>query len=337
MQISEDNAAPMSASSFESICYPIRTELEEIEKTLHTLVYSPVEMVTQVASHIVHSGGKRLRPILCILTSRLFDCQLQKAIQLACVFEFIHTATLLHDDVIDHASLRRGRVSSNSLWGDKASVLVGDYLYCKASSIIATVGDLEVLGIVAQVTAETTEGEVLEIVKSNNTALSEESYLEIIKYKTACLIAAAAQVGALSGRASKEDQERVRQFGYCLGMAFQLADDALDYISSDEEIGKEVGTDLKEGKLTLPLIYTLRSCNSAQRSRIQHVLENPKALQDELKEILAIINEYRGIQYTLDKAREFIQQAKDLLSVYPDSPFKQSLLLLADYMIQRKK
>lgn len=321
----------------ESICQSIRKDLEKVEQTLHAMVYSPVEMVTQVASHIVHSGGKRLRPILCILASRLFGYQGDRAIKLGCALEFVHTATLLHDDVIDNATLRRGKISSNSLWGNKASVLVGDYLYCKASSLISEDGDLKVLDVITRATAETTEGEVLEIVKSNDSALTEEAYFEIIQYKTARLIAAAAHVGALLGRASEADQERLRNYGVHIGMAFQLADDALDYVSSNEEFGKGVGTDLKEGKLTLPLIHAFRSATAEERNLIRRALQNPVAHQEDLGEVLTIIDRYQGIGYTLQKALDFVKKAKGDLSPCPEGPAKTALFQLAEYVVERRK
>ncbi len=314
----------MPPISMESVCLPIRKDLEKIEQTLHALVYSPVEMVTQVASHIVHSGGKRLRPVLCLLAAKLFGEVNGRAIQLSCAFEFIHTATLLHDDVIDNATLRRNKASSNSL-------------YCKATSIIAEDGDFHVLGIIARVTAATTEGEVLEIIKSNDPDLTEEAHLEIIHYKTACLISAATEVGALVGGASPADQARLKEFGNCLGMAFQLADDALDYVSSNEEIGKGVGTDLKEGKLTLPIIHALRSGTPEDRTIIRRALQNNSHVPEDLKTVLVVIDRYQGIQYTLNKAAQYVDRAKNVLAQYPDSPAKAALLQLADYVVERKK
>lgn len=327
----------MPQVSIEDICQPIRKDLEKVEEFLHSKLYSPVEMVTQVASHIVHSGGKRLRPVLCILASRLFGYQGDRAVKLACALEFIHTATLLHDDVIDNASLRRGKTSSNALWGNTASVLVGDYLYCKATLIISDDGDFKVLDTITRATAETTEGEVLEIVKSNDLALSEESYLQIIHFKTARLIAASTHVGALLSRASDADQERLRNYGYHIGMAFQLADDSLDYVSSNEEMGKLIGTDLKEGKMTLPLIYAMKRCLPAERERIQKALENTFAHQEDLTDIISLIDKYQGISYTRQKAIEYIQKAKGDLAPYPEGPIKTSLLQLADYVIERRK
>ena len=294
-------------------------------------------MVTQVASHIVHSGGKRLRPILCILASRLFGYQGDRAVKLACALEFIHTATLLHDDVIDNASLRRGKASSNALWGNTASVLVGDYLYCKATLIISDDGDFKVLDVITRATAETTEGEVLEIVKSNDFALSEETYLQIIHFKTARLIAASTHVGALLGRASEADQERLKNYGYHIGMAFQLADDSLDYVSSNEEMGKLIGTDLKEGKMTLPLIHAMKKCSPSERERIQKALQNTLAHQEDLPEIVSLIDKYQGIAYTRQKAIEFIQKAKGDLASYPEGPAKTALIQIADYIIERRK
>ncbi|MFO1518196.1 MAG: polyprenyl synthetase family protein [bacterium] len=327
----------MTQTSIEAICLPIRKELEKVEQTLHAQVYSPVEMVTQVASHIIHSGGKRLRPILCILSSRLFGYQGDRAVKLGCSIEFIHTATLLHDDVIDNATLRRGKASSNALWGNKSSVLVGDYLYCKASLMIAEDGDLRVLEVITQATAATTEGEILEIIKSDDIELTEESYLEIIRFKTARLFGAATHVGALLGRASEADQERLKNYGVHLGMAFQLADDALDYVSSDEEMGKLVGTDLKEGKLTLPLIHAIRHCEPEERNLIRQTLQNPSARQEDLSRVLSIIDRYQGIKYTLQKAMECIQKAKGDLAPYPEGPAKTALLQLAEYIVERRK
>ncbi len=326
-----------SPSSIETICFPIRKELERVEETLHAMIYSPVEMVTQVASHIIHSGGKRLRPILSVLAARLFNDDVERAIKLACAVEFIHTATLLHDDVIDNAELRRGRPSSNALWGNKGSVLVGDYLYCKASTIIANEGNFKVLKLIAEATSATTEGEVLEILKSNDPTLTEESYLEIIYYKTAILISTATQIGALLGGASDADQLRLRNYGVQVGMAFQLADDTLDYISSNSEIGKLVGTDLKEGKLTLPLIRTMSICNEEERKQVYKALENSSTTEEDLKKILTIIDKYQGIQYTNDKAVEYVKKAEENLSTFSDSPIKQSLIQLARYTIERRR
>ncbi len=327
----------MPQITIEDICAPIKKDLEKVEEFLHAKLYSPVEMVTQVASHIVHSGGKRLRPILCILASRLFGYQGDRAVKLACALEFIHTATLLHDDVIDNASLRRGKASSNALWGNTASVLVGDYLYCKATLIISDDGDFKVLDVITRATAETTEGEVLEIVKSNDFALSEETYLQIIHFKTARLIAASTHVGALLGRASEADQERLKNYGYHIGMAFQLADDSLDYVSSNEEMGKLIGTDLKEGKMTLPLIHAMKKCSPSERERIQKALQNTLAHQEDLPEIVSLIDKYQGIAYTRQKAIEFIQKAKGDLASYPEGPAKTALIQIADYIIERRK
>lgn len=327
----------MSEFSIETICLPIRKDLEKVEQTLHGGLYSPVEMVTQVASHIVHSGGKRLRPILCILAARLFGYEGDRAVKLACALEFIHTATLLHDDVVDSATLRRGKTSSNNLWGNKASVLVGDYLYCKASSIIAEDGDFKVLGIIARTTANTTEGEVLEIVKSNDLSLTEEAYLEIIQYKTACLISAATELGARVAGVSEADQNRLKNYGTHIGIAFQLADDALDYTSSNEEIGKVVGTDFKEGKLTLPLIHAFKHCNNDEKNRVRLALQSSTSTPQDLQDILALIDKYKGIQYTLGKAKEYVNKARGDLAPYADGPAKEALLGLAEYMIDRRK
>ncbi|MBF0493267.1 MAG: polyprenyl synthetase family protein [Deltaproteobacteria bacterium] len=324
----------MTEISVESICECIQEDLEKVEKSLQLILQSPVELVTQVASHIVNSGGKRLRPILCLLAARAFGFVSASCVRFACVCEFIHTATLLHDDVIDNATLRRGKESSNLLWGNKASVLVGDYLYCKASVLIAEEGDFRVLDIIAKTTETTTEGEVLEIIKSNDLDLKEEDYLEVVRCKTACLIAASCEIGAHLGGGSREDQERLRLYGLNIGYAFQLADDALDYISSNDDLGKLVGTDLKEGKVTLPLIHTLRHCSKEEKKVIVDCLETHS--DQALAQVLKIIDKYQGIEYTRQQAQLFIERALEQISPLENHSAKRSLQNLAQYIIDRR-
>lgn len=324
----------MTEISIESICEHIQEDIQKVEESLQSLLQSPVELVTQVASHIISSGGKRLRPILCLLAARAFGPVSNSCIRFACVCEFIHTATLLHDDVIDNATLRRGKESSNLLWGNKASVLVGDYLYCRASVLIAEEGDFRVLDIISRTTATTTEGEVLEIVKSNDLDLKEEDYLEVVRCKTAYLIAASCEIGAHLGGASREDQERLRLYGLNIGYAFQLADDALDYISSDGDLGKTVGTDLKEGKVTLPLIHTLKRCSAEERKVIVDCLETHS--EQALSQVLKIIDKYQGIEYTRQQAQLYIEKALEQLAALQSSDAKKSLSDLAQYIIDRR-
>lgn len=326
----------MPEPSLELILAPIRHDLEKVENYLRTFVSSPIDSVNQVAFHIIDSGGKRVRPMLCLLAAALFSKEPVNAVPMASAFELIHTATLLHDDVIDHATLRRGTPSANSLWGNKASILVGDYLYCKASSIIAEQGDCTLLGMIAKATAITTEGEILEITHSQDELLSEENYFKILYHKTAYLMGAALEVGAYLGGASETERENLKNYGIALGMTFQLIDDCLDYISSDDAIGKKVGTDLKEGKLTLPLIHLFKCCNPQEAKNLKQILSSREPSESNLQEVLALMDRYHGMDYTHQKAIEYQKQAQSLLKQYPKNPAQMALMALTDYVVQRK-
>ena len=264
--------APLEAPSgdtLEVLALQLKDELAAVEVEIQKNLMSHVPSVTQIATHIVMSGGKRLRPILCILAAQALGYRGPRVLSLATAIEFIHTATLLHDDVIDNAQLRRGRPSCNAIWDNKMSVLVGDFLYCQASSLIARDGDLKVLRSITDATTTTTEGEVLEITKSRDLKLGEAEYFKIVEFKTGMLMACATQVGAIIAKADPAQEKALADYGMHLGIAFQLADDVLDYVSVEAEFGKEKGVDLKEGKITLPLLYALERCTPAEREVIR--------------------------------------------------------------------
>jgi octaprenyl-diphosphate synthase len=320
--------------SLDEISRLFEEELSRVEVEIQKNLQSQVPSVTQVAQHIVMSGGKRLRPILCILTAKSLNYSGERVIGLATAIEYIHTATLLHDDVIDNAQLRRGRPSCNAIWDNKTSVLVGDFLYCQASSLVAKDGDLKVLKCITDATANTTEGEVLEITKSRDLKLTESDYFKIIEFKTGMLMACSTQVGAILANASPKIEEALKDYGMNLGIAFQLADDVLDYIS-EAEFGKEKGGDLKEGKVTLPLLYALERCTAAEREIIREATIN--ARRDIFLKVLKVLEKYGAIDYALRLAAERSNRARASLDSLPDSPAKKALLRLTDYVIERKK
>ncbi len=310
---------------------PLSVVEDEIQKNLK----SSVPMVTQVARHIIMSGGKRLRPVLCILAAKSLGYEGPRLHSIATAIEYIHTATLLHDDVIDNAQLRRGRPSCNAIWDNKTSVLVGDFLYCQASSLVARDGDLRVLRCITDATANTTEGEVLEITKSRDLQLSEAEYFKIIEFKTGMLMACSTQVGAIMAQAEEAFERALRDFGMNLGIAFQLADDVLDYISVEAEFGKEKGVDLKEGKVTLPLLYALERCTDEERTIIQD--GTISARHDIFLKVVEVLKKYGAIEYTLKLAAEHTELARSALKILPETPAKNALLKITDYVVERKK
>jgi len=329
------DAPEAGGDSLDRIGKLIGQDLLAVEADIQKNLVSSVKSVTQIARHIVLSGGKRLRPALCIFAGKALGYQGARLISMSTAIEFIHTATLLHDDVIDNAQLRRGRPSCNAIWDNKMSVLVGDFLYCQASSLIAMDGDLRILKCITDATASTTEGEVLEITKSRDFELSEADYFKIVEFKTAMLMACATQVGAIIAGAAPEVESSLRDFGMHLGIAFQLADDVLDYSSVEAEFGKQKGVDLKEGKITLPLLYALERCTPAEREVIRE--STISAQPESFFQVLELLKKYGGLEYTLELAAARTEQARQALQVLPSGPFRDALWKITDYVTQRRK
>lgn len=318
------------------ICIPVQKEVDRLELIISQNLTSRIPFVQSVVEYVIKNGGKRLRPILTILCAKMTGYQSEESIALGAAIEFMHTASLLHDDVLDNASLRRGRVSINNKWGNHVSVLVGDFFYCRAMDILVKHGDLHVLRVVTDSIASTTEGEILEITKSNDIGTAEDDYLRIITNKTAVLIAAACQVGGILGHVSEEHEHALKRFGLNIGIAFQLMDDVLDYTSSQTEFGKVSGTDLKEGKLTLPLIVTLRKCADSELQIIKGALISDEVEASLFKEVLQIINQYDGIRETTALAKSYLKKAKENLSIFKPSLEKETLLTISDYVLRRR-
>jgi octaprenyl-diphosphate synthase len=321
----------------EAVFALIEEDLKQVELQFIKDLQSDVPLIRKVAEYVFSSGGKRIRPVLLLLSAKLCDYTGNRHVPMASVIEFIHTATLLHDDVVDNANLRRGIASANILWGNEASVLVGDYLFSKSFSIMVADGDLGLLRALSTATTVIAEGEVLQLISMSDLAITEERYIDVIKSKTAVLLATACQAGAILGKVSPERERALQNFGMELGIAFQLIDDTLDYISIEEQFGKIIGHDLEEGKITLPLIHTLKNCTSAEKNAIAFILEKDTLIKDDFTRVIGMVREYGGIEYSIKVAREYISRSKSRLDIFPDSPSKKALAELADYILIRQR
>lgn len=323
--------------SLNDILIPVQKEIDELERVMLGLLASQVPFVQSVAEYVIKNGGKRLRPILTILCAKLSGYHGEAAYKMGSCIEFVHTASLLHDDVIDNARLRRGKPSANSKWGNHVSVLVGDFFYCRASQLLTAQGDMRILKAVTDAITALTEGEVLEITKNLDLNTSEEDYLDIIRNKTAVLFAAACRIGAILGNVPAEYEEALGVFGLNLGMAFQLADDALDYTSTEEVFGKESGIDLQEGKLTLPLLVAIKRATPDEQQKIKNALMAERPDKSVFQGIQEIITRYRGFEETYKAAERYVGLAKEALGPFRPSIEKDILLYTADYVISRDR
>ncbi|MEX2164123.1 MAG: octaprenyl diphosphate synthase [Sulfuricaulis sp.] len=318
---------------FEAIKALAQGELRAVDIEIETRLLSDVALINQMGSYIVHSGGKRLRPILVLLGSRAFGYEGSAHIRLAAIIEFIHTATLLHDDVVDASELRRGHTTANTIWGNEASVLVGDFLYSRAFEMMVEVGSMRVMEILAHTTNTIAKGEVMQLLNCHDPDTSEEHYLEVIRNKTAKLFQAAAQLSAVISNQNQEIEQAMALYGMHLGTAFQLIDDVLDYGRDNRDLGKNIGDDLAEGKPTLPLIHTLRQGTSHQRNLIRIAIEEGGLAQ--LDEVMNAIESTGSITYTARRAEDEASRAMAALANIPDSPYKQALLDLAHFSAHR--
>jgi octaprenyl-diphosphate synthase len=296
---------------------------------------SKTPFVLEVVSHLFNSGGKRFRPLLLILSSGLFGYTGPRRILLAGVVEFIHTATLLHDDVIDEAPLRRGKRSPRMIWGNQASILVGDYLYTQAMSQALSLQNQEVNETLVHATRQMAKGELLQLSRHGDIDLSEEDYLEIIGCKTAALMSTVCRLGSILGKAPEDKKEALSLCGWFMGMAFQLADDALDYAADKDRLGKALGKDLEEGKITLPLLHLLRNSRDGNRQRIKKILTSDERTEKDLAVIQELLQQYESLNYALSLARGYAAKAQACLALFEDSLPYQALLTLTDYVVDR--
>ena len=310
------------------------SDLKRVEEHMETYLRSEVRLIPEIIHHLIGSGGKRFRPLLLLAAAELCSYRGERRYPLSAVIEFIHTASLFHDDVIDHAETRRGRVSANRVWGNAASVLVGDFLYSKSFKLMIDDGSMAILKLISTTTNTMSEGEVFQLMKAGDVNITEKEYLSIVEKKTSILISAACAIGGILGNATDGQIEALTRFGMRLGTAFQITDDTLDYIAREEEFGKAIGQDLREGKLTLPLIRTMKKCTPEERIFIRTGIEKKDG--EATAGIMDLMHRYDGITYALRKARNCIDEARGFLSPFDDSEAKTALLTIADYILDRR-
>ncbi len=320
--------------SLDSLKALTASDMTRVNQVITEHLASDIVLINQLSQHIILSGGKRLRPMLVILAAKACNYSGDNDALLAAVVEFIHTATLLHDDVVDDSDMRRGQQTASNIWGNEAAVLVGDYLYSRAFQMMVKVGSMEIMRLLADTTNTIAQGEVQQLLNVNDAETTEANYLNVIYGKTACLFEAATHIGAILANTDQRTRQSFLDYGRHLGIAFQLVDDALDYTSNAEELGKNVGDDLAEGKPTLPLIYIMQHGNEEQKSLVRSAIEDGSAEQFEA--IHTAIQQSGALEYTLDAARTQADLARAAISGHPDSVFQQALLFLADYAVERR-
>ncbi len=313
----------------------VSEDLEKVNRTIVERMHSQVAMIPQLAGHIIAAGGKRLRPVLTLASAKLAGHTGERHTKLAACVEFIHTATLLHDDVVDDSSLRRGQASANALFGNKPSVLVGDFLFSRAFELMVEDGSLPVLAILSRASSIIAEGEVLQLMTANDTETGEDAYLEVIRSKTAALFAAACRIGAVVADRPKVEEDALESYGLNLGIAFQLIDDVLDYSARQAQLGKAVGDDFRDGKITLPVILAFRRGDEEERDFWRRTLERQEQTPEDLDRALSLLEKHGSLADTIARARHYGAIARDALGIFPDQPIKQAMLDAIDFSIER--
>jgi octaprenyl-diphosphate synthase len=321
--------------SLDSILSLVSEDLMQVNELILQELQHETLLIPQLAGHLIAAGGKRIRPLLTIIASNLCEYKGKRHINLAACVEFIHTATLLHDDVVDESTLRRGQPSANALWGNQASVLVGDFLFCRAFQMMVKDGDLQVLKILSQASAIIAEGEINQLSTTQDLKLGQERYINLIKAKTGALFEAACEIGAVIAEWPTEYQQALKTYGENLGIAFQLIDDVLDYCARQEELGKTIGDDFRDGKITLPIIYAYYQGSEEEKSFWERTLGHLNQKDRDLNQALAYLNKQNTLQRCISVAEKYGQQAKQALDIFKVSVYKNELLNLVDFCIAR--
>jgi octaprenyl-diphosphate synthase len=328
---------PKSSLPLSQIFEPIRADLELVDREFARHVESQVELIPQIGRYIQTSGGKRIRPAVLLMAARLGGYEGDRAVLYAAVVEFIHTATLVHDDIIDDSELRRGRQAVHSRWGNDVTVLLGDYLYIKSMAMALMHDTLDLVRVLCDVTLRMIEGELYQLTKNGDAAITEEEHLEIIRRKTAYLFGGCAQIGGMLGKVTREQEEALREYGFNLGVAFQLVDDLLDFTGDAVVLGKPIGADLREGKMTLPLIHLLAQGEKTGEAIVREIIASRNATEEQWTQLLAILKEHRSIDYAERCAIDFAERAKKSLYAFPPSAERDALLALPDYVLSRDR
>ncbi len=320
--------------SLEQIQALIKDDMQGVNQAILDQLNSDVVLINQLGHYIISGGGKRIRPLIALLSAKSLGYQGSDHITCAAFIEFVHTATLLHDDVVDESNMRRGKETANALFGNAASVLVGDFIYTRSFQMMTSVNSLEVLKIMSNATNVIAEGEVQQLMNCNDPDTTEQSYMQVIYGKTARLFEAATQCAAIVSKATPQMEKALQDYGRYLGTAFQLIDDILDYSANAEKLGKNIGDDLAEGKPTLPLLHAMQQGNTAEASLIREAIEQG-GKRDALDQILAIMQKYQSLDYVMQRAKEEAQKAVDAIRILPDTEYKQALISLAYLSVDR--
>ncbi len=332
---SADRALERSAPSLDPLFRLMSADLERVNTLIVARMHSPIALIPQLAGHIVSAGGKRLRPLLTLACARLCGYRGDRHVAIAAVVEFIHTATLLHDDVVDASELRRGRDTANAVWGNKPAILVGDFLFARAFQLMVEDGSLRVLDILSRAASVIAEGEVHQLMTANDTATSEENYLAVIEAKTAALFAAASRVGAVLAERTLDDEMALERFGHNLGVAYQLIDDMLDFSARQTELGKTVGDDFRDGKITLPIVIAFARGDAEERAFWRRTLESGEQETGDLDRAVRILERRGALAETLARARAYAGAAIDALDRFTDSPLRRALVEAAAFATER--
>ncbi len=324
-----------SSAAFDVLMEFVGDDLKKVNETIIRRMDSPVALIPQLAGHLIASGGKRLRPMLTLAASRMCGYEGNRHLKLAACVEFIHTATLLHDDVVDDSDLRRGKETANVLWGNKASVLVGDFLFSRSFELMVEDGSLKVLKILSSASSTIAQGEVLQLMTSNDTETTEDAYLNVISAKTAALFSAACRIGAVVADRPGAEEAALESYGKNLGIAFQLVDDVLDYSALQAKLGKSIGDDFREGKITLPVVLAFRRGSDEERTFWRRAMEDMQQTDADLEHALHLMTKHKALDDSIKRAQHYGAMAQDALAIFPDSGLKAALLGIVDFCIRR--
>jgi len=324
-------------TTLQDVLTQYKSDMQRMEQRIHEGLDTDVPLILEVSKYILGSGGKRFRPLLHLLSARACGCHEHNTEYIiGSVVEYLHTASLLHDDVIDKAKLRRGRSSANAIWGSQTSILVGDYLYSKALYHAVRLENQRVLDVLSETTTVMSEGEVLQLMQIQNPEITETDYFKVVECKTGVLIAASCRLGAIISRAPLSQEDALTSYGKKLGLAFQITDDTLDYVADQKQLGKVLGKDMAEGKVTLPLIYLMREANPEERGNLRSILQASAISDDDLTYVLGLMEKYNSVSEALGRAQSLSNEAKASLNLFPNKSSRQALAALADYVIQRE-
>lgn len=316
---------------------PVRSDLQLVEREFARQVQSPVALIPAIGGYVQDGGGKRIRPAVLLMAARMAGCTGDRAVLYASVIEFIHTATLVHDDIIDESAVRRGRDAAHTRWGNHVTVLFGDFLYLKSMSLALSQDELEIIRLLCDVTVRIVEGEIYQLTKNGALDLSEEEHLDIVRRKTAYLFAGAAAIGGMLGRVDRVERDALWDYGLNIGMAFQIVDDLLDFVGEEVALGKPVGGDLREGKMTLPVIHLLSRGVPGAEALIRRIVATGSATLDQWREIRAWLAREGSIDYARRAAEDFVSRARRALDVFPPSEAREALLYLPDFVVSRDR